>query len=104
MYSYAVTAKCPASHQRLKVIGAIEAVSFLLLLGVAMPLKYAAGIPEPVTWIGGAHGVLWVLYLLALLLAWRDCGWSFGRAFAGAVASVLPFGPFLFEAKIAKSA
>ncbi len=87
---------------RLKAIGAIEAISFLVLLGIAMPLKYLAGMPEAVKLVGGIHGGLWVLYLAALLLAWREMRWSFGVFVLGVIASVVPFGPFVFDAKFLK--
>lgn len=85
---------------RLRTVGYWEGTSFLLLLGIAMPLKYAAGQPLAVTIIGAAHGALWILYLLVLLIAYRHYRWNFGRLFAGGLASVLPFGPFVFDRKM----
>ena len=52
----------------LRRFGWIEGVSFLVLLGVAMPLKYFAGMPRAVTYFGWIHGVLFVLLCWAL---WR---------------------------------
>jgi len=54
------------SVERFRAIAFIEGVSYLLLLGVAMPLKYFAGFPGAVMAVGWAHGVLFVLYLVAL--------------------------------------
>lgn len=85
---------------RLRSIGFLEGTSFLLLLFIAMPLKYLAGQPLAVTWIGTAHGALWVVYLVVLLITWRHYGWGFGKLFMGGVASVLPFGPFVFDRKV----
>lgn len=85
-------------------VGYAEGVSFLLLLGVAMPLKYLAGRPEAVTVVGAAHGGLWVAYLAVLGQAWMVDRWPFSRLFAGVVASVLPFGPFVFERRLARTA
>lgn len=82
---------------RLRVVGIIEGISYLILLGIAMPLKYLAGIPEVVKVVGWAHGVLFVLYVLALLHVWVVRHWSFGRAALAFVASLLPFGTFLFD-------
>jgi integral membrane protein len=82
---------------RLRSIGFLEGTSFLLLLGIAMPLKYLAGQPLAVTIIGTAHGFLWILYLAVLAIAWRHYRWTFGRVVMGGVASVMPFGPFLFD-------
>ncbi|MCH5690241.1 DUF3817 domain-containing protein [Niabella sp. W65] len=44
-------------------IAFLEGISYLLLLLVAMPLKYLADIPEGVKYIGWAHGVLFVLFV-----------------------------------------
>jgi integral membrane protein len=80
-----------------QLVGYAEGTSFLLLLGIAMPLKYLAGIPEAVLAVGWAHGLLWILYLLAALRAKVVCRWSLGTLFWAGVASVMPFGPFVFD-------
>lgn len=82
--------------QRLRRIGRIEGVSFLLLLIGAMPLKYLAGQPLAVKLVGWAHGILFVCFCWALFRAWRDRlpFLMVGLAF---VASLLPFGPFLID-------
>ena len=87
--------KTPIS--RLRVIGIIEGISYLILLGIGMPLKYLAGIPEVVKVVGWAHGVLFVLFCLALLHVWIVRRWSIGRAFLAFVASLVPFGTFIFD-------
>ena len=85
---------------RMRLISLVEGVSFLILLGVAMPLKYLAGIPEVTSVVGAAHGVLFVLYALAafaLTLAFR---WS-PLWFIGAMAaSVVPFGTFYLDSRL----
>ena len=53
----------------LRSISLIEAVSYLLLIGVAMPLKYLAGMPLMVQIMGMAHGALFVLLIVLLVLA-----------------------------------
>jgi integral membrane protein len=86
--------------QRFKVVGYAEGWSFILLLGVAMPLKYLAGIPEAVKYTGWAHGVLFVLYLVVLLEVKNLLNWSFGKLVLGVLAAFLPFGPFLLEKRL----
>lgn len=80
-----------------------EGVSFLVLLLVAMPLKYLAGWPKGVTVVGWAHGILFVAFLgLALevkSLLHKNMGWM-AQAF---VASVLPLGTFILEKKMKKN-
>lgn len=74
-----------------------EGVSFLVLLLVAMPLKYMAGLPIAVTIVGGLHGLLFVAFMV---MAWevkteykRDWAWFF-KSF---IASILPFGTFWMD-------
>ena len=85
---------------RLRVIGFLEGVSFLLLLGVAMPLKYFWGAPEAVRVVGLAHGVLFLLYIWAAIQAALDHHWTWKRTALVLVASLLPAGPFVVDAKI----
>ncbi|MEP7128906.1 MAG: DUF3817 domain-containing protein, partial [Chitinophagales bacterium] len=51
---------------RLRLAGITEGISFLVLLFIAMPLKYFADIPEAVKYTGWLHGLLFILYLVAL--------------------------------------
>ena len=81
----------------LRLVGYAEGTSFLVLLGIAMPLKYAANISEVVLVLGWMHGHLWVLYLLAALRAAIVYKWSFVTLILAGVGSVLPFGPFVFD-------
>ena len=85
---------------RLRVIGIGEGISFLLLLGIAMPLKYMAGIPEMVTWVGWIHGLLFVLYLAALAHVTFLHRWSVLRVAVAFLASLLPFGTFVLDARL----
>ena len=85
---------------RLRSVGSWEAVSYLLLLFVAMPLKYIWGWPEAVRVVGMAHGILWMAYIgLAVLGKW-DYQWSWKLTAWLFVASLMPFGPFVAEAKL----
>ena len=85
---------------RLRAVGLVEGVSFLLLLGIAMPLKYLAGMPLAVKYTGWAHGVLFVGYCLALLPARDAAGWSWMRTAHAFAMSLLPFGPFLHDGRL----
>ena len=85
---------------RLRVIGFWEGVSYLVLLLIAMPLKYFAGWPTGVRVIGMAHGVLFLLYVLAAFHAAAEYRWPFRRLGAVLIASLLPAGPFVVDAKI----
>ena len=52
----------------LRLLAYIEGISFIALLGVAMPLKYYYDKPEAVKIIGMAHGILFMLYTINLLI------------------------------------
>jgi integral membrane protein len=89
-----------SSIGRLRVIGWWEGVSFLVLLGVAMPLKYFAGWPHAVRVVGMAHGILFLLYVWAAIQTAIDRRWPAKRTAIVLAASVLPAGPFLVDARI----
>lgn len=81
-------------------ISRAEGISFLLLLGIAMPLKYGFDMPLMVKYVGWAHGVLFVAYIIQLLVVGIKLKWDELRILYGGVASLLPFGPFIFERRI----
>lgn len=85
---------------RLRLIGMLEGTSFLILLGVAMPLKYLANIPEAVSIVGMAHGVLFLTFCLALLQAMSAHGWPVRKAIKPFIASLIPFGPFIIDREL----
>lgn len=84
----------------LRRISLVEGVSFLLLLGIAMPLKYLGGVPQAVTVVGWAHGLLFILVLHALSQAMSLDRWSLGRSAAVVMAALLPAGPFVLDRRM----
>jgi integral membrane protein len=85
---------------RLRVAAMVEAVSFLLLLGVAMPLKYFAGIPVAVQIAGWTHGLLFMLFGVCLLVAHGERQWPVSWTAVVFVAALLPFGPFVIDRRL----
>lgn len=81
-------------------VGYAEGISFLLLLGIAMPLKYWLGMPLAVTIVGAIHGGLFVLYIAVIMYVTLVKRWSILKAFLAVVSSVIPFGPFIFDKKL----
>ncbi len=88
---------------RLRIVGFAEGISFLLLLGIAMPLKYILGLPAAVRVIGMAHGVLFVLYVLLVIVVKIERNWSFTKMLLALLASLVPFGTFWADAKLFRS-
>lgn len=82
-----------------KWISILEGISFLVLLLIAMPLKYIWQAPEMVQIVGMAHGILFVVYILGALLLYKSLGWTFKTLMIVCVSSVLPLGPFYVEKK-----
>jgi integral membrane protein len=87
---------------RFRWIAMLEGISYLVLLFIAMPLKYFADMPLAVRVTGMAHGVLFIAYgvLVALLLARGN--FSFLRAAWAMLMSLIPFGTFVLERQLAR--
>jgi len=83
------------------LINTIEGYSYLLLLFVAMPMKYLLGFPLAVKIVGMAHGVLFIAFLILLVIAWQDRKWDFSENIIFFIASLIPFGTFFTKKKIA---
>ncbi|HWA35365.1 MAG TPA: DUF3817 domain-containing protein [Cyclobacteriaceae bacterium] len=81
----------------LRITGITEGISFLVLLLIAMPLKYYAGFPLAVKLVGWAHGVLFIAYIAAVLMAIKAMKWNFWDLCLAIGASLLPFGTFFLD-------
>tara|TARA_R110000772_G_scaffold139530_1_gene248629 strand:+ start:814 stop:1119 length:306 start_codon:yes stop_codon:yes gene_type:complete len=80
-----------------KIISTLEAISFLLLLGIAMPLKYIWDLPQMVQTVGMAHGVLFLLYIAGAVYISQKLNWTIKQLAIAVFCSILPFGPFYIE-------
>lgn len=81
-------------------IAFIEGISTIILFFVAMPLKYFADWPLGVKYVGWAHGVLFIGYILLLISCWYFYKWSLKRFAVFFIASLIPFAPFWVERKL----
>lgn len=88
----------------LRLAAWIEGISFLVLLLVAMPLKYLAGMPEAVRVVGMIHGVLFVWFVVAAVQAKAPNQWSLMRLARLIATSLVPFGMLLFDRMLAVEA
>ncbi|MEN0057283.1 MAG: DUF3817 domain-containing protein [Bdellovibrio sp.] len=89
--------------QAFRVLGWFEGLSFLLLLFVAMPIKYIAGNPEYVKMLGPIHGFLFIGYVLFGNFLAGELQWPLKVRIYSILAAVLPFGTFVFEKKYLNS-
>jgi integral membrane protein len=85
---------------RLRVIGFIEGVSFLMILFVTMPLKYIYHQPQWNQKVGMLHGVLFIAYLLLVFISKIEYNWSWKKTLLAFVASIVPFGTFWADKKL----
>src|ERR1700754_1655050 len=81
----------------LRFIGIAEGFSFLILLLIAMPLKYMAGWPHAVKYVGWAHGLLFILYIIAVFAAAKAMKWNFKGILVALIASLLPAGTLVLD-------
>jgi len=78
----------------------LEGTSFLLLLFVAMPLKYSYGVPEYVSLVGRAHGGLFIAFNIVLFYQVNKGLLNEVQGFNGFLASFIPFGTFFYKARV----
>jgi integral membrane protein len=85
-------------------IGRLEGASFLILLMIAMPLKYYANFPAMVQIMGPLHGTFFLAYCASVLLVAGSDSWSAKKQALAFIAAVLPCGTFVFERRYSKPA
>ncbi len=85
-----------------RVTAILEGISYLMLFGLGMPLKYWANIPEPNKWIGYAHGGLFIGYVILAVMFCMEKKWGLKRFIVLFIASLLPFGTFYIDKKYLK--
>lgn len=83
-------------------ISFFEGISFVVLLLIAMPLKYILDMPLAVRYIGWAHGALFIAYGFQLLYVGITYKWKFTRIIGYGICSLLPFAPFWVEKQVKK--
>jgi integral membrane protein len=82
--------------------GLAEGLSYMILLAIAMPLKYMAGMLLPVRIVGMLHGVLFILYCIFLLQAAIAYKWTISKTAAAFFLSFVPLGTFFLESLLRK--
>ena len=83
-------------------VAVAEGISYILLLFIAMPLKYLFDMPLAVKYTGWAHGLLFVLYIVFFIMTWMESRWKLVTAGMYLVSSLLPFAPFWVHKQLNK--
>jgi len=86
--------------KKFRMIAFLEGISFLVLLFIAMPIKYILGEPLVVKFVGMAHGGLFLLFLYLLFVTAKEYKWNLSFISMAFIASLLPFGTFYLEKKL----
>jgi integral membrane protein len=90
------------TFSRFRIISFVEGLSYLILVFIAMPLKYIAGYPMAVKIAGMTHGILFILFFIALIMAMNKYKWK-ALGFQLFVYSLIPFGFIAIEKIIMKT-
>jgi len=89
-----------AAGASFELVAFLEGVSLLVLLAVAMPLKYLAGLPLAVRLVGLVHGLAFLAYAVSLVDALASGKWSRRTVLLGLLAGLLPAGTFVFVRRL----
>ncbi len=87
---------------RFRMIGIAEGISFLVLLLIAMPLKYLFNFPEAVKVVGWAHGALFVAFIYFAFEVMGSLQKNFFWFIKAFVAAFIPLGTFIFDRELKK--
>ncbi len=86
--------------QQYRLIGLLEGISYILLLGIAVPLKYIGGIDLGVKMLGLPHGLLFIAFIGYSFHFYDKLQWKTSVLVHAIAASLLPFGTIHFDYKI----
>ena len=87
----------------LRVISYLEGISYILLLFIAVPIKYYANDPSIVKLLGMPHGLLFVAYVILSLVSSKEYRWNSKKTLIVLISSVIPFGTFYVDYKYFKT-
>lgn len=82
-----------------RIIAFLEGISYILLLGIAVPIKYALENPTYVKLLGMPHGLLFIAYIILAIVLGSKLRWSNKILFQVLLASIIPFGTFFIGKK-----
>ncbi|AMV48302.1 DUF3817 domain-containing protein [Paraburkholderia caribensis] len=88
--------------RNLRIVATVEATTLVVLVFIAVPLKYLGGTPAAVKWLGPVHGITFVIYLWMVVTAAASREWRRAEVVRLIVAAIVPFGGFLNVAWLAR--
>ncbi len=88
--------------QAFRITSYLEGISYLLLLGVGVPLKYLANDDSWVKALGMPHGILFIAYIFLVIVIKQKLNWDNKTMFIVLLAAIIPFGTFYVDRKYLK--
>lgn len=88
--------------QAFRITSYLEGISYLLLLGVGVPLKYLANDDSWVKALGMPHGILFIAYIFLAIVIKQKLNWDNKTMFIVLLAAIIPFGTFYVDRKYLK--
>ena len=82
-----------------RLISFFEGISYLLLLFVAVPIKYFQGDESYVKMLGMPHGILFIGYIVLAIIIQKQMKWNLKTLGIVSLASIVPFGTFYIDKK-----
>ena len=82
-----------------RIVSFFEGISYLLLLFVAVPIKYFQGDVSYVKLLGMPHGILFILHLVLAMMLFKPMKWNYKTLAVVFAAAILPFGTFYVDKK-----
>lgn len=87
---------------QLRIAGILDGISLVVLLFIAMPLKYWMDIPMAVTIVGSVHGFIFVSYVLVILYVQIRLKWNIIWSMLALAVAFIPFGNFIYDWQLKK--
>lgn len=88
--------------QKFRLINKIEGISFIILLFIAMPMKYSFGYPMATKVVGMLHGLLVFAFIYQIIEAKKEAGFTLKETALYFILSLIPFGSFYTDKLLAK--
>lgn len=86
-----------------RLVSLVEGVSLLILLFVAVPLRYYGGLHGPVWYVGWTHGLLFLIYGGFALVISHLREWSVLRWLAIFLLGAVPFGFLIVDGQLKRA-
>lgn len=88
---------------RLRIMGFLEGLSLLILVFIALPLKYGYNNESLTKMLGPVHGALFLLFILNTISTGIEQKWKFKTTSTIVVSCLIPFGTFYVDNKFLKN-